>query len=94
MTDFYKDAIGNCQCKTCPYFHVPRKGPIGACVYNPPVPFIVGAVPQGGPLVDPSKPQQMMPLVHAYYAPVEETSGCGRHPHRAENRPMVTWPAH
>lgn len=86
-----KDAIGNCQCKTCPYFHQVQKGPVGVCIKEPPKPFIIGMVPGGGPLVDPSKPQQMQPIIHGYFSPVSENDGCGAHPDRAENRPTMIW---
>jgi len=74
-----KDAIGIHQCKSCKFFHTPgTMKEVGVCVRFPPTPFIMGMAP-ASPLVDPTKPQQARPIIHAYYPMVEEASGCGEH---------------
>lgn len=56
-----------------------RAGRALACA-SPPTPFIVGAAPVGGPLVDPNKPPQLAHVVQAYFPKVVETDGCWEHP--------------
>lgn len=71
------------KCETCPFFLQPamiEKSGRGVCIYDPPRPFITGMTPAGGPLLDPSKPQQVAHVVHAYFPPMSQQEGCGRHP--------------
>jgi len=85
-----KDAIGNCTCKTCAYFHQPVPGPAGLCIWGPPTPVFMGMAPVApGPLVDPSKPTQLQPMVNSYFPIVQQDAGCGRHPERAENKGTI-----
>lgn len=72
------DAIGMCTCDRCKFFHRPDpKSDLGACIRRCPTPFIIGAVPAGGPLVDPSKPPQMHHVIRGYFPVVGPKDGCG-----------------
>ena len=74
------DAIKH-KCKTCPYFHQPDPAAGGgACVLYPPVPLFMGMMPAGGPLVDPTKPPQINPMIRGSYPLMNEEEGCWQHP--------------
>lgn len=79
------DAIKNCTCDCCPYWHNPLAQPVGVCIYNPPVPIMVGLqqLPPAA-IVDPKQPQMAMamPIVQPHFPLRGPKDGCGRHPKR------------
>jgi hypothetical protein len=79
------DAIGNCTCDSCPYWHNPLAQQFGICIYDPPQMVFVGLQPVQQAIVDPKAAmggQQAMPIVLPYSPPRGPKDGCGRHPKR------------
>jgi hypothetical protein len=83
-----KDAIGMNKCETCRFWHNPTNGQIGACIKNPPTPFILGMAPASA-LVDPTKAgAQMQPIVRAYFPLIAGFEGCGQHESNAPQQKL------
>lgn len=76
-------------CPGCDHFHEQRSnvpGAVGVCLKDPPTVFVIGMVQSARSAIQQQAdaPQEMVPVIRAYFPPVNPTDTCAQWTPRAE----------